>query len=992
MAITQQQMQTFLANRSAVEAAKAQAQAAEKAARPTQQALRQQAQAGQGIAGYSQRQAVKGQIGKFKQQVAGQENVVETDIAKYAPEIGQEGYVDKVFQKAKADIEPKIEGLKNQLKEIQQQRETIQADGLSGSDYDALERIDLRERIVNDKLGVYEGAVKGNKQDFIRDYYSGNVEAKADYAVDKSNASYDRMIQSRSIREQATTQAITPTQQSSNVEWDAQMAKFQSLGLKPLTKTEGNVTKVIGFEDTKAGMTYGVDNLPAVIQKYRPQDLAKFEAAGLLTMVTLPQQKEIVLPNNLFITPVGTPQRVTMGGQVGSVNFTKQNKYGILDVLSAPVDVVNTFWTGAGNAVTKELGVVGYKNLGTYTSKEVTIPQRVTIGGEFKISEQKIPILPAQEIGGAVKIAGTTGTYIATSSYTIPATVMNVGFIASGARDIKQSTSPLQTAGGVLQIAIGAAGLKTTYANLKAAQEVNLFNQAKTKTIGARIEAERAGFDILVSSKKVTPTSFIDKYILRIKEKQYVSQQVQPFYNVREGTGAVMEGGKIKSAVYNQRGNVEVSYGDVSGTSRKVINPPKMVTKEGIITIGDAEAVVGRLQLKETARVSGKIGKNPLTGQQEFVGAWQEVSLKMKINFGGIAKEGKNGIINVVGGEVKGVNYDIITDVTSARIKPDIFGKIKKIDLTKPKQPTFSVEPTTPAVSETKDIYQLSIDSLKKQQPTTPVIQIAPEVKAVTKIKGLAPVYQKVVAEKSMGLLLPVQKSSTALASSFTLASKLRTKQISVTKTETQQELKEIQLGKLFTKTKDIPILRDTLKTKDTFNFKDITIETQIQPEIIQQEQLQLNVNVPNLQTPTPTITQIPTKKIIIPPFAQTLNRREPINTSFTDKQLFNVLVRRNGNWLQIAKNLPKGKASLTGTKEVTRSLARSFKLEKAGRGDVSDISFRTSSVVFRPTKREQGVMVQRRKYSLSAPSEKSEIQMFKRKSNRNKTRRVKIW
>lgn len=100
---------------------------------------------------------------------------------------------------------------------------------------------------------------------------------------------------------------------------------------------------------------------------------------------------------------------------------------------------------------------------------------------------------------------------------------------------------------------------------------------------------------------------------------------------------------------------------------------------------------------------------------------------------------------------------------------------------------------------------------------------------------------------------------------------------------------------------------------------------------------------------------------------------------SFTPKQAFDVIVKRRGKEITLISGLPEGKATRLGVKNALSTLARSYRLQPKGFTTEEDITFREPSNVFRPSKRG-GFRVQKSRYSLSSPTEKSEIQFFRKK------------
>ncbi len=98
-----------------------------------------------------------------------------------------------------------------------------------------------------------------------------------------------------------------------------QIAKFEAAGLKPVYVNN----KVAGFEDSKLGKSYAVENIPSVVRT--PQDKTRFESVGVVFKETKSES---------FINPVvvtnsglnnGTTQRTLLGNSTNNSNPINRN-------------------------------------------------------------------------------------------------------------------------------------------------------------------------------------------------------------------------------------------------------------------------------------------------------------------------------------------------------------------------------------------------------------------------------------------------------------------------------------------------------------------------------------------------------------------------------------------------------------------------------------------------------------------------------------------
>jgi hypothetical protein len=122
------------------------------------------------------------QAKEYGGQVSQAQTQFETQVAQVAPEYATPQYKEQAIQEAKAGLSPRIETIKQEI--IARQARIAKTDGsLSETRRDRYEIIALQK-----ELGVYENALNSPDQ-LLKDYYSGNLQARAKYERQKEQAS-----------------------------------------------------------------------------------------------------------------------------------------------------------------------------------------------------------------------------------------------------------------------------------------------------------------------------------------------------------------------------------------------------------------------------------------------------------------------------------------------------------------------------------------------------------------------------------------------------------------------------------------------------------------------------------------------------------------------------------------------------------------------------------------------------------------------------------
>jgi hypothetical protein len=149
-----------------------------------------------------QQAATKISLGQIQQQKTAIETF-ESNVAKSYPEQALPQYIDRYYNQARAELAPKIEGLRLQIenakKALQDEytnaanRNRSVSDSFIRSKEDQIESLQAR-------LGEYEGAYNSDKISLIKKYFSGETEARANYAQDRTEQRQAYREQQREYR------------------------------------------------------------------------------------------------------------------------------------------------------------------------------------------------------------------------------------------------------------------------------------------------------------------------------------------------------------------------------------------------------------------------------------------------------------------------------------------------------------------------------------------------------------------------------------------------------------------------------------------------------------------------------------------------------------------------------------------------------------------------------------------------------------------------
>lgn len=165
----------------------------------------------------------------------------------------------------------------------------------------------------------------------------------------------------------------------------------------------------------------------------------------------------------------------------------------------------------------------------------------------------------------------------------------------------------------------------------------------------------------------------------------------------------------------------------------------------------------------------------------------------------------------------------------------------------------------------------------------------------------------------------------------------------------------------------------------------------QQQKQIQRQRQKQLLRTQTLLRTtPTTPPTTIRIPPLLLPSLVKK-KKLKVLAKKVKRLQLFQPLIKRRGEWIELGKPLPKGKALRLGAKRTRETLGATFKVEPTGKFRFGrDIPFKPSPKIFRGYKIRKGQkillqdkFIQRRGTRLGTFGEVSEIQQEKRRKEK---------
>jgi len=263
----------------------------------------------------------------------------------------------------------------------------------------------------------------------------------------------------------------------------------------------------------------------------------------------------------------------------------------------------------------------------------------------------------------------------------------------------------------------------------------------------------------------------------------------------------------------------------------------------------------------------------------------------------------------------------------------------------------------TPIITESGAIDLAAIESLRAIPDKKIVIDVVfeqiPQMRNVGSVvtgASILTTQEKFnLFESPTNILEPQEKIKAKQKSGLTQEARQKQSPVFVSKYKMGQEsvLKEKQKYKQ----------KQKLSQRFLFQQKQLQMKKQIQ-----RQKLRLKLIKP---TPPKTIFKIP-----IPKSSSTIIPVPKTIKKVPTKDGFKVYVRRYGKWILIGESKTKTGALKLGQEKVISTLAASFKITKGKK----PIRVPITSGMFRPAKREKGVIVQRAPYRIKTGTEISEI------------------
>lgn len=726
--------------------------------------------------------------------------------------------------------------------------------------------------------------------------------------------------------------------------YENQMNELKELGIKPIFSNG----QIAGFEDSKIGMSYSLDNLPRILEKYRQLDIPSFERIGLVTTIQQPSVPQPIIPtsDNLSINlPTSKLEYFKMAVPIRSSSFLGVTS----NILQAPERVIDY-------SVSRWIGSPIYKT-------------------EMK---QKKPYQPeAQAALG--ELAAKTAIYV--TPVGIP--IMLFGGIGKA---IEPKATTQQRILGIGEAGLGIFGLKSQVSGFKAAKAARELETAQTTISGVRIANDKTAFDILVGGKATRDNIFISTGILKS--------------NIGKTQVNLMEGSRIFSfKIPKGKTTAEYSAGDIFArtqplpsnpiiskdllTSLRIDIPPMVRMKE----FPSFKSTFGKVSVAERLRGQVIISDNPLFFPKKplkeisrgyFAGAgkydtknkiqWFFGTTKPKISKSNILIPRIKGKINVKGGVrvFKIENKEPSSFFNSLEGKP-IEEAQALIDIIGQRQTSKLYKKLEEASPESKLMFASAAEQQMKS--------LIPKVEKTTSGNLISPIlqssyYGQGTYERTSETATPILQNQNMLfkqqeRNKVTLSQLQVLRNLEREKLQSGQSLYFRQPEALQPKqeSKIIPSLKPIEKVLSILR----TNQKQ-QPRTRQQTKQEYQTP----QQPTPN------KKII--PFWKKPSMKIPSKATSLSKKIYSAFTKRFGKWQKISSGEDFSEVLGAGKKNVLSTLGRSLKVFEEGK------AIRLSgNEVFRPSKRDSFTIVQRSKYALSSPSEVKEIQFFKKSKKKRR-------
>lgn len=497
----------------------------------------------------------------------------------------------------------------------------------------------------------------------------------------------------------------------------------------------------------------------------------------------------------------------------------------------------------------------------------------------------------------------------------------------------------------------------------------------------------------------VGETVLISSFSPFMKTSGVIMKELYPAESFARVTG-------VQQSIKNNKLFTDVKYKYVKGNLKGEFGSAQSVTQ--IIKTDSGYKLGKTVTASSSNRLSLELGTGSLkvTPKSNFIGVELSKSSKRQLQvllnkelkaYKTISLTESSGIGSV--GKLSGASKVSGLDKVQIVFKnePSVFYS-KALSLTKGKT-TFIVGKTQLALNPnyiTK--YGATIKSISKSpnvlikipastkagflKSTGRIGDIFPEINKLTSVPKVNPVINTNIISSNVLNSLKTSTQSSSVISSSVLT---KTLNVAVTQPKPVTTLKIIPSTKLFSSTKtrqadytkQVNIQRTIQTPKE--KIEEITLVT---PKIAQTpvqriEQITITTPIQTLKTPTKPIIRIPTFTLIPPTSPPPIVPKIIIPTSSYRKRKksspsYTVSVRRFGKWKPYATSSSVSKAFNIGKGYTSGSLGASFKISGIGKMPTSPLGY------YRKQEKGESIFIEKRKYRLSTPTEKKEINLFK--------------
>lgn len=572
----------------------------------------------------------------------------------------------------------------------------------------------------------------------------------------------------------------------------------------------------------------------------------------------------------------------------------------------------------------------------------------------------------------------------------------------------------------ILKIGLGTFGVRSQIKNLRTDQLLK-----NAETIGqqsVRLDAGSRGIDISTTSK-ITRPSFVDRYLLNIKPTGSITQQINPYsitgnkLNVQEGAGITynfgFKGGKpdysnVGVNIFKNTGGGTI-YGSAkygTGTQPNIVsNLDDTTSFAGNIKstpIGEGRITTKLKEVFETGEIVRSVEGNIFVGRDvpivsRFLGVGKEEGniltsiradpTKARINldtgqtslFGTPRSVTKTSIIRFPRIDSSSSSSGTVQYFkTAPTFIDDLLGVSKTVTKT-PISKTFGT-----VINEIKPTSKPSITSQVINEPKeSSTLSKPPKIESQFAGTGLYERTDETFAPLSLGFQ-NVQINQLQMDSQIQRTKQFLSPQLSLNQEMQQkQELKSIEREMILINQKELLFQNNLLSEKSLLSSKSQLQQKQKQTQKTRQSnQITSSVQKSNKGQSTPSI---------ILPILSTIKSKGSNKKEIQD-ELFQVFGKRFGRDFSLGVFSTKREAERKLKGFLIGTLGRSGKITKGGK----ELSFKELDLFkggqFRPSKKSDKRIVQKRKFSLGTGSEVSEIMLFRKGNNKKKKSKKFDW